>query len=87
VATTSFVADDVPDLRRVVAGFDADPTVTDPGFAERSDPALARYVAGEAKEGAGMGGAVALAARAERLECLKNRIVEMLDKIGGRHEP
>jgi uncharacterized protein (TIGR00303 family) len=87
VATTSFVADDVPDLRRVVAGFDADPTVTDPGFAERSEPALARYVAGEAKEGAGMGGAVALAARAERLECLKNRIVEMLDKIGGRHEP
>jgi uncharacterized protein (TIGR00303 family) len=87
VATTSFVAEDVPDLRSVVAGFDADLTVTDPGFAGRSEPALARYVAGEAKEGAGMGGAVALAARSDQRDPLVNRIVELLEQIGGRHEP
>ncbi|WP_129114617.1 nicotinate-nucleotide--dimethylbenzimidazole phosphoribosyltransferase [Halegenticoccus tardaugens] len=67
LATTSFVADDVPDLPLAAGALDLGLTVTDPGFDGRDEPALASYVAGEAKEGAGMGGALALADRAGAL--------------------
>ncbi|WP_137283782.1 nicotinate-nucleotide--dimethylbenzimidazole phosphoribosyltransferase [Halorussus salinisoli] len=64
LATTQFVADDpAVDLRGATVDFDIDSTVTDPGFEETDHPAMARYVAGEAKEGVGMGGALALAER------------------------
>ena len=64
LATTSFVADDpAADLRGAVADFDLDLTVTDPGFAESDHVAMRRYADGEAKEGVGMGGALALADR------------------------
>ncbi|MFB6072150.1 MAG: nicotinate mononucleotide-dependent phosphoribosyltransferase CobT [Halobacterium sp.] len=63
LATTSFVADDdSADVQRLAGDLDLDLRVTDPGFGERSDhPAMAAYLAGEAKEGVGMGGALALA--------------------------
>jgi uncharacterized protein (TIGR00303 family) len=65
VATTSFVADDESaDLRGAVADFELDLTVTDPGFDASDHVAMRRYAAGEAKEGVGMGGALALADRA-----------------------
>ena len=43
---------------------DVDLTVTDPGFDAADHVAAERFLAGEAKEGAGMGGALALADRA-----------------------
>ncbi|WP_244605302.1 nicotinate-nucleotide--dimethylbenzimidazole phosphoribosyltransferase [Halorussus halobius] len=65
LATTSFVADDpAVDLRGAAVDFDLDRTVTDPEFDGRDHPAMAGYAAGEAKEGVGMGGALALADRA-----------------------
>ena len=64
LATTSFVADDPAiDLDRAAAALDLSVTVTDPGFTD-DHPAMAAYNAGEAKEGVGMGGALALADRA-----------------------
>jgi len=42
---------------------DVDPTVTDPGFGSSAHPSMAPFAAGEAKEGVGMGGALALADR------------------------
>jgi NaMN:DMB phosphoribosyltransferase len=58
-------------------------TVTDPGFDGRDHPGMAAYAAGEAKEGVGMGGALALADRAglpmaevrERFERVYGRLV------------
>jgi len=64
LATTSFVADDPSiDLDRAARELDLSVTVTDPEFTD-DHPAMAAYNAGEAKEGVGMGGALALAARA-----------------------
>ncbi|WP_247009448.1 nicotinate-nucleotide--dimethylbenzimidazole phosphoribosyltransferase [Halorientalis litorea] len=66
LATTAFVAeDDSTDLRRAADALDVSLTVTDPGFDTADHPAMAAYAAGEAKEGVGMGGALALADRAE----------------------
>ncbi|CCQ35252.1 nicotinate-nucleotide-dimethylbenzimidazole phosphoribosyltransferase [Natronomonas moolapensis 8.8.11] len=64
LATTSFVAEDPSiDLDRAADGLELSVTVTDPGFTD-DHPAMAAYNAGEAKEGVGMGGALALAERA-----------------------
>ncbi|MFO7926157.1 MAG: nicotinate-nucleotide--dimethylbenzimidazole phosphoribosyltransferase [Halobacteriota archaeon] len=64
LATTSFVADDPSiDLDRAASAIGLSVTVTDPGFTD-DHPAMAAYNAGEAKEGVGMGGALALAERA-----------------------
>ncbi|WP_324757706.1 nicotinate-nucleotide--dimethylbenzimidazole phosphoribosyltransferase [Haloarcula montana] len=65
LATTSYVADDpTADLRAGAEGLDLDLTVTDPGFDQTDHVGMNRFVAGEAKEGVGMGGALALAQRA-----------------------
>ena len=65
LATTSYVADDdSADLRETAAALDLDLTVTDPGFGASDHVAMQRFVAGEAKEGVGMGGALALAEQA-----------------------
>ncbi|WP_075937794.1 nicotinate-nucleotide--dimethylbenzimidazole phosphoribosyltransferase family protein [Halosegnis longus] len=61
LATTSFIdADPNVDLSAAADAFELDVTVTDPGFDE-SHVAFERYLAGEAKEGVGMGGALAVA--------------------------
>jgi uncharacterized protein (TIGR00303 family) len=63
LATTAFVADDpAVDLDAAAAELDLALTVTDPGFTD-DHPATAAYERGEAKEGVGMGGALALADR------------------------
>jgi uncharacterized protein (TIGR00303 family) len=63
LATTSFVADDPDvDIEGAAAALDLSITVTDPGFTD-DHPAMAAYNRGEAKEGVGMGGALALAER------------------------
>ncbi|QIO22658.1 nicotinate-nucleotide--dimethylbenzimidazole phosphoribosyltransferase [Haloarcula sp. JP-L23] len=65
LATTTYVADDgTANLRESAARLDLGLTVTDPGFAGSDHVAMERFVAGEAKEGVGMGGALALADRA-----------------------
>jgi uncharacterized protein (TIGR00303 family) len=58
IATTSFVAADV-DLEPAVEGLGLSLSVTDPEFDDAGHESMARYVAGEAKEGVGMGGALA----------------------------
>jgi uncharacterized protein (TIGR00303 family) len=64
LATTSFIeSDPAIDLDRTAAELDLSVTVTDPGFTD-DHPAMAAYNRGEAKEGAGMGGALAIADRA-----------------------
>lgn len=65
IATTPYVADDhTADFRKTAGVLDLDVTVTDPGFDQTTHPGMYRYVAGEGKEGVGMGGALALAAAA-----------------------
>jgi uncharacterized protein (TIGR00303 family) len=64
VATTSFVAEDASaDVPAAAADLDVDLVSTDPGFHGSSHVAMERFSRGEAKEGVGMGGALALAAR------------------------
>jgi uncharacterized protein (TIGR00303 family) len=61
LATTSHVAsDDSADIRGLAADLDLDLCVTDPGFSERTGPVADAYGRGEAKEGVGLGGALAL---------------------------
>jgi len=65
LATTSYVAaDDTAELAGTAETLDVTVTATDPGFDAEDHPGMARFVAGEAKEGVGMGGALALARRA-----------------------
>jgi len=65
LATTAYVAADPSvALADAAADLDVDLTVTDPGFDDSDHPSMARFAAGEAKEGVGMGGVLALAERA-----------------------
>jgi uncharacterized protein (TIGR00303 family) len=92
VATTSYVAgsnadgesasgDDVA-FRETARRFDCEPTVTDPGFS-RSDAGFDGYVDGEAKEGVGMGGALALAAETGELAAVRDRATDVYDRLTG----
>jgi uncharacterized protein (TIGR00303 family) len=83
VATTTFVADDDgADLRGLAAAADADVRVTDPAFDGCDHPAMRAYAAGEAKEGVGMGGALALATDADiELAAVRARIRAIYDRL------
>jgi uncharacterized protein (TIGR00303 family) len=62
LATTSFVAEDrTTALSEAADALSLDLAVTDPGFDRSEHVAMERYVAGEGKEGVGMGGALAYA--------------------------
>jgi uncharacterized protein (TIGR00303 family) len=76
LATTSYLADSV-DLGPAVDGLDLDLTVTDPGF---TDERLSQY-ATVGKEGAAMGGALALADRAGDLDAVEPRTLALLDAL------
>lgn len=85
LATTSFVAaDETVALDGAARGLDLDLVVTDPGFDRGDHVSMERYVAGEGKEGVGMGGALRLAEREgasmarvrERLETVYDRVTE-----------
>lgn len=86
LATTSFVADSVSDLPDATSAFDLDLTVTDPGFTD-DHVAMERYLAGEAKEGVGMGGALAAAAGrtpmtdTNRLDEVRERIPVVYERL------
>lgn len=79
LATTSFVARSVSDLPDAASTFDLDLTVTDPGFTD-NHVAMERYLAGEAKEGVGMGGVLAAAAGRTAMSDT-NRLKEVRDRI------
>ncbi|PHQ39953.1 TIGR00303 family protein, partial [Halorubrum persicum] len=65
LATTSFVADDPSaDVGALADDLELTLAATDPAFGESDHPAMAAYARGEAKEGVGMGGALALSERA-----------------------
>jgi uncharacterized protein (TIGR00303 family) len=83
LATTSFVADDDDvDLRATADALDVDLTVTDPGFERADHPSMDPYVAGEAKEGVGMGGALALAeARGVPMARVRERVLTVYDRL------
>jgi uncharacterized protein (TIGR00303 family) len=80
LATTPYLAADV-DLDEAALALDVDVTVTDPGFEDAPEP-LARFAAGEAKEGACMGGALWLAERAGDLDVVATQTLESVDTDG-----
>jgi uncharacterized protein (TIGR00303 family) len=84
LATTAYVAAEA-DLS-VAAALNCETVVTDPGFAGRDGP-LSRYADGEAKEGAGMGGALLLAERAGELDAVADGTLEVVGRLTPRHGP
>jgi uncharacterized protein (TIGR00303 family) len=85
LATTSYLAADADeDLPAAARALDVALRVTDPGFA--SAP-LSQFAAGEAKEGAGMGGALAVADDAGRLGDVEAGVLELLDREGTQGGP
>jgi uncharacterized protein (TIGR00303 family) len=88
LATTSFVAEDESaDVEALAEDLGVDVTATDPGFAGHEHPAMGRYVAGEAKEGVGMGGALALAKRAGvPMAAVRERIVDVYGRLPRERE-
>ncbi|MFB6295265.1 MAG: nicotinate-nucleotide--dimethylbenzimidazole phosphoribosyltransferase [Halobacteriales archaeon] len=90
VATTTHVADDESaDFREAAVALDVHPIVTDPGFAHiegEGAAGLAGYADGEAKGGVGMGGALALAARAGVLDQVRGRAVDFCGRLLGDRE-
>src|SRR6056297_1169491 len=87
LATTSYVADDdSADLRVSAADLDLELTVTDPGFDAGDHVGMERFVAGEAKEGVGMGGALAMAERAGiPMADVRDRFAVVYDDLLGDH--
>ncbi|WP_254765082.1 nicotinate mononucleotide-dependent phosphoribosyltransferase CobT [Natrinema marinum] len=82
IATTSFVADEQGDrLAEACDRFDCDLTVTDPGFDGRDHVAMARYCAGEAKEGVAMGGALSLVPDGW-MGSVRDRLEEVCARLG-----
>ena len=83
LATTSLVADDpTADLPALADDLDLRLAAADPGFGESDHPAMAAYARGEAKEGVGMGGALALAARAGVSDAAaRKRIAAVTDRL------
>lgn len=83
VATTSFVANDgTADVQAACERLDLELTVTDPGFDAADHVSMQRYAAGEAKEGVGMGGALALADReGVSMTAVRERIVDVYDAL------
>jgi uncharacterized protein (TIGR00303 family) len=80
LATTPYLVDDV-DLSAAADALALDVVVTDPGFADAPAP-LSRFAAGEAKEGACMGGALWLADRAGVCDVVATQTLELLDSEG-----
>ncbi len=82
VATTSFVAEDQGEaLTAACDRLACELTVTDPGFAGRDHVSMARYCAGEAKEGVAMGGALSLVPEGE-LAGVRDRFRTVCTRLG-----
>jgi uncharacterized protein (TIGR00303 family) len=86
VATTQFVADDESaDLDALATALDLAVTVTDPAFEALDEhPVAAGFLAGEAKEGVGAGGALALAAESDvELAAVRRQIEVVYERVVG----
>jgi uncharacterized protein (TIGR00303 family) len=83
LATTRFVAEDPSaNVDALASRLDVDVTATAPGFEGLDHPAAAGYLDGEAKEGVGMGGALALAERADLpTERVRDHVVDVYDRL------
>lgn len=83
LATTSFVAaDERADIEAHAADFGLDLMVTDPDFEKDPHVAFEGYVAGEGKEGVGMGGALALAEQAGvSLTRVRERVTSIYERL------
>ena len=83
LATTSFVdGDNSTDLDAACDALALDLVVTDPGFDRLEHHGLAHYAAGVGKEGAGMGGALALACEAGiEMSAVRERILACYDRV------
>jgi uncharacterized protein (TIGR00303 family) len=83
LATTRFVADDeTAAIGALADDLELSLVVTDPEFEAGDHPATDAYLAGEAKEGVGMGGALALADRADiSPAAVRDRIATVYDRI------
>jgi NaMN:DMB phosphoribosyltransferase len=88
LATTSFVADDeTAAVGRLADDLSVEVTATDPGFEGHDHPAFAAYERGEAKEGVGFGGSLALADRAGlSMATVRDRIRDSYDRVVERAE-
>lgn len=85
LATTRFVAEDpTANVAELGERLDVDVTATDPGFETLDHPAADGYLAGEAKEGVGMGGALALADRAGVMATVRERVADLTDQLVAR---
>ncbi|MFC5969848.1 nicotinate mononucleotide-dependent phosphoribosyltransferase CobT [Halomarina salina] len=82
LATTSFVdGDDSVDVRAAAEALDCRLSVTDPGFDRLDHAGLAHYSDGVGKEGAGMGGALALARTAGvEMASVRDRVVARYER-------
>lgn len=83
LATTTFVADDDSStIRGLAADLDLEFTATDPRFDHEPHPATDGYVAGHVKEGAGMGGALAIADRHDvSMADVRDRFLMVCDRL------
>lgn len=83
LATTRYLAaDDSADVRGLAADLDLELMVTDPGFDEADHPSLAHFADGVAKEGVGMGGALALAdRRGVAKRTVRERAAELAEQL------
>ncbi|WP_050033123.1 nicotinate-nucleotide--dimethylbenzimidazole phosphoribosyltransferase [Halorubrum halophilum] len=88
LATTSFVADDPSaDVGALADDLDLQLAATDPAFGESDHPAMAAYARGEAKEGVGMGGALALSERAGvPASDVRDRVAAFTDRVLAERE-
>lgn len=86
LATTSFIAADYGGLEDAAAHLDLSVTVTDPGFDRSDHVAMARYCAGEAKEGVAMGGALSLVPDGA-FENVRARLEVVCARLGLDDEP
>lgn len=88
VETTPYVSDDnSAAVGGLAADLDVEVRVTDPEFDGRAHVAFERFVAGEAKEGVGMGGALAIADEANvPMARIRERVVDRYERHFGGAE-
>jgi len=88
LATTSFVADDPSaDVSALADDLGLTLAATDPAFGESDHSAMAAYARGEAKEGVGMGGALALSERAGvPAGDVRDRVAALTDRLLAERE-
>lgn len=89
LTTTSYVAgDESAELRALAADHGLDLVVADPGFRPGSHPATDAYLNGVAKDGVGMGGAVAMFDRSGgSTGNLQSRVETLTDSLSDRTPP